>query len=225
MQRLGTFVRANRAFLGLMLAFGLVRTAVADYNPIPSGSMHPTILEGDVVFVNRLAYNVKLPLTDIELTHTGEPQRGDIVTFSSPQDGLRLIKRVVGLPGDVVAMREKRIFINGRAVEYFPLGETSDEVAMRRVPALRLREELGAHPYAIQWLPSLRAAENFGPVAIPADRYLMLGDNRDDSADSRYIGLVPRNLLIGRAIRILISVDIDHHWLPRFDRFGKTLYD
>ena len=108
--------REHRGFIGVLLVFGLIRTAVADYNPIPSGSMHPTILEGDVVLVNRLAYNLKLPLTDVVLARTGEPQRGDIVTFSSPRDGTRLIKRIVGLPGDVISMRDKHLLINSAAV-------------------------------------------------------------------------------------------------------------
>src|SRR6202035_4581212 len=100
-RRIRSFVCNNRGFIAFLLAFGLARTAVADYNVIPSGSMHPNILEGDVVLVNRLAYNLKLPLTDIVLARLGDPRRGDIVTFSSPKDGMRLIKRVVGLPGDI----------------------------------------------------------------------------------------------------------------------------
>jgi signal peptidase I len=225
-QKLMSFFRANRGFLALLLAFGLVRTAVADYNPVPSSSMHPTILEGDVVLVNRLAYNLKVPLTDIVLARLGDPQRGDIVTFSSPQDGKRLIKRVVGLPGDVVSMKDKRLLINGRPVEYSTLSTGSDTVGNGYLlPALQLREQLGQHPYSIQWLVGASNAATFGPVTIPADRYLMLGDNRDNSDDSRFIGLVPRELLIGRASRILVSAAIKDNWLPRIDRFGKSLYD
>jgi signal peptidase I len=107
--------KANRAFLIALLLFGFVRTALADWNPIPSGSMHPTLLEGDVVLVNRVAYDLKVPLTDIAVLRLGDPQRGDVVTFTSPKDGVRLIKRLVAVPGDVVAMRGDRLFINGRA--------------------------------------------------------------------------------------------------------------
>ena len=108
------WVRANKGFVAFLLLFGLFRTAVADWNPIPSASMRPGLLEGDVVFVNRLAFNVKVPLTDVVLAHTGEPQRGDVVTFSSPADGTRLIKRVLALPGDVVEMRNEHLIINGQ---------------------------------------------------------------------------------------------------------------
>lgn len=218
-------VRNNRGFLIFLLAFGLFRTAVADYNPVPSGSMHPNILEGDVVFVNRLAYNLKVPLTDIIVARTGDPKRGDIVTFSSPRDGVRLIKRVIGLPGDVVAMRDKRLTINGHPVAYQSSSVARENLGQGvAVPALRIDEELGQHPYPIQWLPGQESAANFGPVRIPADQFLMLGDNRDNSADSRFIGLVRRDLLIGRAERILVSAAITDDWMPRWNRFGQSLY-
>jgi signal peptidase I len=225
MHRLRPLLRENRAFLFLMLCFGLIRTAVADYNPIPSGSMHPTILEGDVVLVNRLAYNLKIPLTDVIVTRLADPRRGDIVTFSSPQDGRRLIKRVIGLPGDRIAMRDKQLTINGAAVRYTP-GEfvREDSGTATAELALRLEETLDGRAHPIQWLSGIRNAPDFGPLVVPADQYLMLGDNRDNSADSRYIGLVPRDLLIGRAERILVSAAITQHWQPRFERFGQNLY-
>ena len=94
------WIRLNKGFLLFLFLFGIFRTAVADWNPIPSGSMRPNLLEGDVVFVNRLAFNLKVPLTNIVLSHLGEPKRGDIVTFFSPLDDTRLIKRVIALQGD-----------------------------------------------------------------------------------------------------------------------------
>jgi len=210
-----------------MLLFGLFRTAVADCNPIPSGSMRPSLLEGDVAFVNRLAYDLKLPLTDIILAHTGEPGRGDIITFSSPKDGTRLIKRIVALPGDKVEMRNKLLIINDQPVQYAaqdsvqePLGDGAHGATTQ---ALRLTEQLGQERHRIQWLAGIASLDNFGPLRVPADQFLMLGDNRDNSADSRFIGLVPRRLLIGRAVRILVSADIKGHWLPRFERFGMRL--
>jgi signal peptidase I len=94
-----------------------------------------------------------------------------------------------------------------------------------KLNALHIREELGDHPYTVQWLDGVSNAPDFAPLTIPADQYLMLGDNRDNSADSRFIGLVPRELLIGRASRILVSAAITNNWLPRLDRFGKSLYE
>jgi signal peptidase I len=218
------WVRANKGFVAFLLLFGLFRTAVADWNPIPSGSMRPGLLEGDVVFVNRLAFNLKLPLTDVVVARTGEPQRGDVVTFSSPADGTRMIKRVLALPGDVVEMRNERLIINGQAASYAAAGEAMEPMGEGGlVPARRFEETIGARSQQIQVLPSIAARRSFAPVTVPADQFMMLGDNRDNSHDSRYIGLVPRHLLIGRAVRVLVSADVDGNWMPRGERFGKNL--
>lgn len=216
--------RANKGFFAFLLLFGIFRTAVADWNPIPSGSMRPNLLEGDVVFVNRLAYDVKIPLTDVSLGRTGDPQRGDVVTFSSPKDGTRLIKRIAALPGDTIEMRGERLLINGRLADYTVLGNATEKVdALGDLTALHLQEHSGAASYRIQVLPQVRAMRDFGPVAVPADSYVMLGDNRDNSGDSRVFGTVPRKLLIGRAERILVSADIKGNWAPRTDRIGMSL--
>jgi len=217
------WLKENRGFIAFLLLLGLFRTAVADWNPIPSGSMRPTLLQGDVVFVNRLAYNLKLPLTNIVLAHTGDPKRGDIVTFFSPKDGMRLIKRIVALPGDRVEMRDKRLIINGNAVAYKPLHTVWEPVGNGDLPALRLKETLSGETHTIEWLSGLTRASNFGPVTVPANHYMVLGDNRDNSADSRYIGFIPRRLLIGRANHILVSANILGNWMPRTGRFWKTL--
>lgn len=215
---------ANKGFLVLLLCFGIFRTAIADWNPIPSGSMRPNLLEGDVVFVNRLAYNVKVPLTDVVLARTGEPQRGDVVTFSSPEDGTRLIKRLVAVPGDVVAMHNEVLSINGEVARYDAAEALHETVATgRTVDATRLTERVQGNERRVQWLPGIEARNSFGPLVIPEGQYLMLGDNRDDSADSRYFGLVPRRLLIGRALGVLVSADIKSDWMPRLDRFGRKL--
>ena len=219
------WMRANKGFLLFLMLFGIFRTAVADWNPIPSASMHPNLLEGDVVFVNRLAYNVKVPLTDIVIGTTGEPRRGDIVTFSSPTTGIRLIKRVIALPSDRVEMRNEQLIINGEQAGYAALGHGTETIkGVGDLAAVRVRESLGSGTHQIQLLPQVNARRDFEPVTVPAGQYMMLGDNRDNSQDSRYIGLVPRELLIGRAERILASADIKGNWLPRTERFGKNLY-
>jgi len=219
-------IRANKGFIAFLLLFGVFRTAVADWNPIPSASMRPNLLEGDVVFVNRLAYDVKVPLTNNILAHTGEPQRGDVVTFDSPQDGMRLIKRLVALPGDVVELRDERLVINGQEAQWGPVEQVMEPLGDHKVPALRVNERIDGRTRQVQFVPRIKTpARNFGPVTVPAGQYLMLGDNRDNSADSRYIGFVPRNLLIGRAERVLVSADTLGNWTPRFGRFGHSLRD
>jgi signal peptidase I len=218
-----TWLRANKGFLAFLLLIGIFRSAVAEWNPIPSGSMHPTLVEGDVVLVNRMAYNLKLPLTDVVLARLGEPQRGDVVTFSSPRDGTRLVKRLVAVPGDVVEMRDGRLVINGRQARYALLDRTLEPVGGGLAQALRMTETIGGQPHHIQLLPQVETVRNFGPLTVPRDQFMMLGDNRDNSADSRFIGLVPRRLLIGRAERVLVSADYQGNWMPRSERFGLSL--
>ena len=177
-----SWLKNNRSFLVFLLVFGLFRTALADWNPIPSESMHPTLLDGDVVLVNRVAYDLKVPLTNIIIARLGEPHRGDVVTFDSPSDGTRLIKRLVGVPGDVVELRDDRLFINGTAADY-------DDPIQYREPrdyagstlAVKSAETIGGSRREIQYLPQIDARRNFGPVVVPADSYFFLGDNRDDS--------------------------------------------
>jgi signal peptidase I len=217
-------LKANRGFILFLLSFALFRTAVADWNPIPSASMRPTLLEGDVVLVNRLAYDLKLPLTDVVLLPLGEPKRGDVVTFSSPVGGTRLIKRIVGLPGDRVAMRDGQLVLNGRPQDCRDTQRHGETLAQGWVvDALRATEDLDGRPHAVQHLPGLAARRDFAEITVPAGHYFMLGDNRDNSEDSRFIGSVPREKLIGRAHRVLVAAD----WLgedgwrlaPRFERW------
>jgi signal peptidase I len=219
MKSLRHWLNDNRGFVVFMLCFGFFRTAVADWNPIPSSSMRPTLLEGDVVIVNRLAFDAKIPLTDVSVARLGEPRRGDVVTFSSPKDGTRLIKRIVGLPGDEVAMRDGVLVVNGEAARYGGTSTADERLGGGfAVQALRATERIGGHARTVQYLPPVHAARSFGPVKLAADQFFMLGDNRDNSEDSRFIGPVPRRLLIGRAHHVLVSADITGHWLPRLER-------
>jgi signal peptidase I len=217
-------LKRNRGFIVFILCFGLFRTAIADWNPIPSGSMRPTLLEGDVVLVDRLAYDFKLPLTDRAIAKISDPRRGDVVTFASPRDGVRLIKRIVALPGDVVEMQNEVLRINGRAAEYADQSLVQEPLAVGvEVNAIRATERGQGRDRTVQFLPGLYARRSFGPLVVPADSYFVLGDNRDNSQDSRYIGFVPRHLLIGRAHRIIVSANINGNWLPRIDRIGEAI--
>lgn len=218
------WLKNNRSFLIVLLVFGFFRTALADWNPIPSESMHPTLLDGDVVLVNRVAYDLKLPLTDISVVRLSEPRRGDVVTFHSPTDGTRLIKRLVGVPGDVIELRDDRLYVNGVAAQYEGLKayrEPRDYAGSTL--AVKSAEIIDGSRREIQFLPEVSARRDFGPVVVPADSYFFLGDNRDDSGDSRYIGFVPRRLLIGRAHHVLVSADFKGNWKPRFKRFGERI--
>lgn len=214
-----TWLRNNRGFIFFMCLFGFFRLAIADWSPIPSGSMRPTLLEGDVVLMNRLAYDFKLPLTDLILARVGTPQRGDVVTFTSPKDGVRLIKRLVAIPGDDIEMRNEVLYLNGEPAQYSAPIEVAEPMGPGvSTPAMQMREWVAESAHMMQVMPEVRALRNFGPVRVPPDHYFFLGDNRDNSADSRFIGMVPRHLLIGRAHRVLVSADIKGNWMPRWER-------
>lgn len=207
------------------ITIGSLRSAIADWNDVPTGSMKPTILEGDRVFVNKLAYDLKVPFTTWHLAEWGNPVRGDIVVFYSPADGKRLVKRVVGLPGDTIAMENNRLFVNGRPVEYEPLETAvSNRIdARERASNQFAAEKLGTRRHAVMAMPALNAMRSFNPVTVAKESYFMMGDSRDNSYDSRYWGAVPREKITGRATAVAFSLDYNRHHLPRTDRFFETL--
>jgi signal peptidase I len=226
-QRIRNLVAANKSlliFFGLMLCF---RSAVADWMYVPSGSMNPTIVEGDRILVDKEAYGLRIPFTTTRLTQGSDPLRGDIVIFSSPEDGMTLVKRVIGLPGDTVEMRDELLLINNVAVDYVPAQPAADAdlpLATRVLDHDYLTEALAAgRPHPIMLLPRRYADRSFGPVRVPQGQYLVLGDNRDNSKDSRYIGFVPRDSIVGRAFAVAYSLDADRWYRPRGDRLFKSL--
>lgn len=216
-------VRDNKGFLAFLLGMLLFRSAVADWYVVPSSSMYPTLLIGDHVMANRLAYDVKVPFTDIIVKHIADPVRGDIVTFTSPADGLRLVKRLVALPGDVVEMRDEKLIINGVALVYQPIKIHTDLTPDYPGQQLVLNENLLGKNHAIIQMPTRISIRSFGPVTVPGGQYLMLGDNRDNSKDSRYIGFVKRELITGQVKRVLYSLDEKNYYLPRLNRLGLAL--
>lgn len=215
-----------KVFLMVVAVMGAFRSAVADWNDVPTGSMKPTILEGDRVFVNKLAYDLKVPFTRWHIATWGDPRRGDIVILASPADGKRLVKRVVGVPGDTLALRNNRLFINSLAVSYEPLPEITPSEFQRRgdPPRILARELLGEHPHPVMITPARQhAIRSFGPIQVPDHCYFVMGDNRDESGDSRYFGYVTRDRIVGRATAVAASVDPSHYYLPRFSRFFSAL--
>ncbi len=218
-------LRSNRGLLVFVFGMVLMRSAFADWYVVPSSSMYPNLLEGDRVICNRLAYDFKLPFTDIILAHLGDPQRGDVVTFSSPEDGISLVKRLIAVPNDVVEMRDEHLIVNGVEARYEPLApRDSDHLTPGYTGAqVALTENLGQRRNSIMVMPERNALRSFGPVTVPAGDYLMLGDNRDNSKDSRYIGFVKRELLTGRVRHILFSLNAKNYYLPRLSRLGAAI--
>jgi signal peptidase I len=211
--------------IGVVMAImAPIRSVVADWNDVPSGSMRPTILEGDRIYVNKLAFGLRLPFTHSWLARWDEPRRGDIATFASPADGIRLVKRVIGIPGDVIELRANALFINGVeastsitsiSVQPLPSGGT--------VSATLARENLSGVDHAIEIIPTFASRSTFGPFTVPAGMYFVMGDNRDMSNDSRYIGAVPLESFYGRCSGVALSLDPESSYWPRWERWFSAL--
>ena len=216
----------------LVLLFAVMfigfRSAVADWYVVPTGSMQPTILIGDRVFVSRLAYDVKIPFSSIVVDRNADPQRGDLAVFASPYSDEQLIKRVIGLPGDVIEVRDDRVIINGEVSQYTADGEFAAAIRTQdfSLDADRYIERLPEIEHPILQVPNVNVPRSFAPVTVPADHYFMMGDNRNNSKDSRSYGPVPRELLIGRATGVVWSLDSADSWNPRdWDFRGERLFE
>jgi signal peptidase I len=186
--------------------------------------MKPTILEGDRILVNKLAYDLKIPYTGWRIARWDDPERGDIVVLFSPSDGKRLVKRVVGLPGDSVAVTNGALVVNGRPVHYSPL-EPGMATGLRldeQLPILAT-EELGDAFHAVMISPRSPWHRSFESFIVPEGTYFVMGDNRDHSLDSRHFGAVERHRIVGRATAVAASVDPERSYLPRWQRFLKAL--
>jgi signal peptidase I len=193
-----------------------LRSVVADWNDVPSGSMRPTILVGDRIWINKLAYDLKVPFSTIRLSTWSDPQRGDIIVFRSPVDGKRIVKRAAAVPGDLIELRDEHLFINGQPAEY---GQVNNGVDATLV----LSETVSGRTHPVMIEPQKPALRSFGPVRVPTGGYFAMGDNRDNSFDSRYFGFVSRGSIIGRATMVAMSFNRERHWQPRFERFGRGL--
>jgi len=179
----------------------IIRTCVIQSFKIPSGSMEDTLVIGDCLFVNRFIYGIKLPFTDLRLPSLRDPKRGDVVVFKYPEDRSKdFIKRLIGVPGDEIQVRDKRVYVNGT------LYQNPHEV--HKDPQILPRE--------------LTQRDNFGPVRVPANAYFVMGDNRDNSHDSRFWGFVGNSDLVGLAFIKYWSWD-QSSWRVRWQRIGKLI--
>jgi signal peptidase I len=209
-----------RSFFPVILVVLLVRAFVFEPFRIPSASMMPGLVDGDFIFVDKNAYGLRLPVINTKILSTGEPRRGDVIVFRLPTDpSIHFIKRLIGLPGDHVSVRDNQVTINGAPVPVQHAGAYSEGYGFSG--AELALERFGAEQHLIM-LAQNRSATDFETV-VPAGHYFFMGDNRNDSADSRFplVGLVPEQNLVGHAVRIWMNWQIPG-W-PHWSRIGMKI--
>lgn len=206
-------VELSRSFFPILAIVLVLRSFLVEPFQIPSGSMLPTLQVGDFILVNKFSYGLRLPVAGTKVVALGDPERGDVMVFKYPADGhTNYIKRVIGLPGDQLRYRDKTLYINGEEVE---------KRFIAALPPVELyQENLGPVTHELFQTSGKRDPRAEGEWQVPPGQYFVMGDNRDNSNDSRYWGFVPEELIVGEAFAIWM------HWesltsLPSFDRVGS----
>jgi signal peptidase I len=199
-------VEYARSFFPVLLAVLVLRSFVVEPFRIPSGSMLPTLEIGDFILVNKYTYGLRLPYWHTKILEVGQPQRGDVVVFRYPENPkVDYIKRLIGVPGDVVEWNDKTLKVNGVELNRSLLGKY-DEPQQMPHEALRLKEDLLGVSHDILTVQGIVAPT--GSVTVPPGNYFMMGDNRDNSNDSRFWGLVPEANLVGKAMYVWMHLNI-----------------
>jgi signal peptidase I len=206
--------------LAIMAAVILTaRSVLADWYVVPTGSMKPTILEGDRVFVWKSAYQIRVPFSKIRLFATGAPTRGDVVVVRNPDGGsIPFVKRLIGLPGDVIELKNEVLTVNGKVmpIRFLPEIRSDDGETI-----LIGTEDLSGRTHPVRILPDRPAFRNFGPITVPEGEVFVMGDNRDESRDARFFGTRPMTDLLGRAVGVMWSWNQQLLKGPRWSRFGR----
>ncbi len=213
---LNTIIDYSRSFFPVLLFVLVIRSFIFEPFRIPSGSMMPTLLQGDYIFVKKYSFGLRLPVLDKKIIETGEPERGDVVVFRLPSEpSINYIKRVIGLPGDEIVYEEHRLTVNGELIEV-----TRDADLPIASAAATYVEQLGDRKHAIL-VTNPRNAMRDGRFTVPDGHYFMMGDNRDNSRDSRFIGAIPETHLVGEAVRVWMHMD-GLEW-PEWTRIGTKI--
>ena len=217
-----TLVEYSKSFFPVILAVLLLRSFLVEPFRIPSGSMMPTLLVGDFILVNKYEYGIRLPVLNTKVVELGSPRRGDVVVFRFPKDpSIDYIKRVVGVPGDHVEYRNKTLYINGEKVAQIPAGSyigTGSGLSMSGADVRR--EALGDVEHDILVMMNMRGVP--ADIVVPDGHYFVMGDNRDNSNDSRYWGFVPDENLVGKAFMIWMNWDSAAGGVA-WDRIGNSI--
>jgi len=226
-------VEYSRSFFPVIFVVLILRSFLFEPFRIPSGSMMPTLLVGDFILVNKFSYGIRLPVLNKKIIDVGEPQRGDPVVFRYPiKPSVDYIKRVVAVPGDTIYYQNKTLYINGEAMPQTPVGQYSGSGSSERYNGVsKIMENLDGTEHAILINP--RAPDFpmgcqqllYGPITVPKGHYFVMGDNRDNSNDSRCWGLVPEENLVGKAFGVWMNWDSELNAFPpiAWERIGKGI--
>jgi len=219
--------RQWQGLLILLLCLFFVRSTIIDWNHVPSRSMVPTIIPGDRIVVDKLAYGLRIPFSKNAPIQWDTPKRSDVIVFRAPKTDVLTVKRVIGLPGDRVSWDGDSLRINAETANYWILQpEDGHGFQHLEYSHTRRRQErlLGVQREILQYrVTPRRGSGTFSEVVVPDEHYLVLGDNRDNSGDFRKFGFVPRRNLVGQATHVLFSLDPQHYHLPRGARAGMAL--
>lgn len=223
-------VEQARSFFWVLLIVWVIRSFIVQPYRVPSGSLQPTVMPGDFLVVNQFAYGLRFPVTNDKLVPIGKPQRGDIVLFYAPPDpSIVFVKRLIGLPGDHIQYRNKVLYINGKEMTQEKIKDTMDDEPRignnpeEHIPVEQKEENLDGLKHMIYVMPVGEGMTGDVDVVVPPGQYFMMGDNRDNSDDSRVWGFVPEHNLIGKAFGIWMSWDALNHRI-RWSRIGKSLH-
>jgi len=210
-------VEYSKSFFPVILVVFLIRSFFAEPFKIPSGSMMPTLLAGDFILVNKFTYGLRVPILNSTLIEMNHPKRGDVFVFHYPPDpSIDYIKRVVGLPGDKILYQDKQLFINGKRLDMTYIADyTYESIGLNQVHAKRFQEQLGDEKHEL--LIEENSMSREGAFEVPPGHYFAMGDNRDNSRDSRYWGFVPEQNLVGKAFFIWWNFD-------QFKRIGTSIH-
>ena len=236
-------IKENKGFLLLLLLILTVKSSVIDWNFVPTGSMRPVLSDGDQIIINKLAYDITIPLTHKSIHKFNDPKRGDIIVFDSEVENLRMVKRVMGVPGDKLKIENNILYINGEKAVYED-NYTSEQIetTFKKLDqeSKKYYEDRGVntkhfyadyknetilgitHPIRIEKgykLPDVLNSE----VVVPEGKYFALGDNRNNSKDSRFWGFVERNEIVGKVNFVIFSLDQSNYYLPRLNRFFTNI--
>lgn len=220
----GIFREYCVSFFPVLLLVLVLRSFLADPWRIPSGSMKPTLLEGDFIIVNKFKYGLRLPVLGTKMLELGAPSRGDVVVFKNKKLNMVMIKRVVGLPGDHVEYKDNALFINGEKMALEKRGKENDYVISHgiSIPVVKQEENLDGVIHEVYTRDDVEIDYDISDIVIPDGHYFMVGDNRNNSNDSRSWGLVPDTDLLGKAEITVLSWDHQYKDI-RWNRFGKRI--